>query len=54
MQQVRDSDERKAGKFGLLDIFRYSSVRKLTLLFLVVEISIEFLFFGPNLMIDQF
>jgi hypothetical protein len=26
----------------------------MTLLFVVIEISIEFLFFGPNLMIDEF
>ncbi len=51
---MRDSEEQRASKFTLLDIFRYPSLRWMTVGLILVQISISFLYFAPNLMLDQF
>lgn len=53
MEQIRVKED-QGTKFSFLDLFRYPSLRGVTIAAALLENSILFLFYAPTLMIAQF
>jgi hypothetical protein len=47
-------EETDSKRFTFVDVFRYPSLRYLTLLLIILQITINFLFYAPTLMIADF
>jgi hypothetical protein len=56
MEQTRQEEETESEskRFTFIDMFRYPSVRWLTLMLTVVQLSINFLYYAPAMMLADF
>ena len=40
--------------FSVIDLFRYKSLRMMTVILVIIDVTSDLIFFAPSLMIDQF
>ena len=53
-RQCQSQNSSKTKKFSVLDLFRYKSLRKMTLILIVVDCVFYLRYLAPTLMLNQF
>ena len=51
---MKQNTSQKSKVFSIIDLFRYASVRRLTLLFICLDFVMDLEYFTPSLMLGQF